>query len=356
MPTKANRSMRAVIIERHGGPEVLRLVDLPAPQPGSGQALVRVRACGLNHGLDGRTRQNGAGRTIGFPHVLGSEAVGEVVATGSAVQGFKAGDRVVVLPWMTCGNCIECMAGRESACAGKQILGIDVPGGYAEYLAVEEKNLIALPGSGSLEEAAAIPIGFTTAWQMLRARARVRAGETVLVLGAAGAVGIAAVQLAKHLGARVLAAASSARKLAVAGQLGADALIDYTTNPDFAGEAARLTEGRGVDVVIDHIGAATWTNSIRSLAQSGRLVMCGATTGHELQFDARQLWRRNISLLFSNSGTTADLKEVLALWAEGTIRPVLAEVLPLEEAVAAHRLLSNRDTVGKVVLAVSAGS
>jgi NADPH2:quinone reductase len=188
---------------------------------------------------------------------------------------------------------------------------------------------------------------------MLRVRAVVSPGEVVLVLGAAGAVGMAAVQLAKHLGARVLAGASSSRKLEVAKQFGADELIDYSTS-NFADEVMRLTGGRGADVVVDHIGAETWAHSIRSLAPNGRLIMCGATTGHALQMDARQLWRRNISLLFSNSGTTRDLNEVVELWQQGVIRPLVAKVFPLEEAASAHRMLAERSTIGKVIVRVSA--
>jgi NADPH:quinone reductase-like Zn-dependent oxidoreductase len=342
--------MRAVIMEAHGGPDVLRLVELPQPKLAAGQALVRVKACGLNLGLDARTRENGAGRKLRFPHILGTEVVGEVVS-GSSGAKFGNGQPVLVVPWLTCGTCPDCRAGRENACPSKQMVGIDVPGGYAEFIAVDERNLIALPKTAQMEQVAALPISFTTAWHML-ARAAVAPAEVVLVLGAAGAVGLAAVQLAKHLGARVLAAASSTRKLDIAKEFGADELIDYS-GLNFADEALRRTGGRGADVVVDHIGADTWADSIRSLAPNGRLIMCGATTGHALQLDARYMWRRNLSLLFSNSGTTSDLRKVIELWEQGRIRPLVARMFPLEEAASAHRMLAERSTIGKVVLTVS---
>lgn len=345
--------MRAAIIERHGGPEVLQVVAHPIPRPGPGQILMRVYACGLNRGLDARTRENGAGRHIRFPHILGSEIVGEVASAGEGAARFRVGDRALVIPWSTCGSCPECVAGRENGCSEKRLLGIDLPGGYAEYVAIEEDRLIALPAGVPLEEAAALPISFTTAWHMLKSRARLQAGETVLVLGAAGAIGLAAVQLAKHLGARVLAAASSDSKLAVAKRLGAQALIDYAARPRFADDVKNMTGGRGADVVLEHIGLSTWPESLRSLAPNGRLAMCGATTGHELMLDARQLWRNNISLLFSNSGTDGDLKEVVSLWVGKEIRPLIAKVVPLQEVMDAHRLLGGRDVVGKIVLALT---
>lgn len=342
--------MRAAILERHGGPEVLRLAELPVPHVQAGQVLLRVRACGLNRGLDGRTRENGAGRQITLPHILGTEVVGDVAALGPGTERFKAGDVALVIPWSTCGACPECAAGRENGCALKRLLGIDRPGGYAEYLAVDEDRLVSLPAGRPLEEPAALPISFTTAWHMLKSRARLRQGESVLVLGAAGAVGLAAVQLARHLGARVIAAASSAEKRATARRMGADEVIDYGALPAFSPEVKRLTGGRGADVVVEHVGASTWEESLRSLAPSGRLAMCGATTGHELRFDARELWRRNVSLLFSNAGTDGELREVVRLWIEGRIRPCVAEALPLDQVVEAHRLLARRDLIGKVVL------
>ncbi len=344
--------MRAAIIDQHGGPEVLHIVERPVPPLGPGQVLIRVHACGLNRGLDARTRQNGAGRKILFPHTLGTEIVGEVASVDAAVQRRRVGDRVLVIPWSTCGTCPDCRASRENACAAKWLLGIDLPGGYAEYLTIEEQRLISIPPGLPLEEAATLPITFTTAWHMLTSRARVKAGETVLVLGAAGAIGLAALQLAKHVGARVLAAASSEAKLDVVRRLGVDGLIDYAAMPGFAEEVKRLTNGRGADVVVEHIGASTWQQSIDSLAPNGRLVMCGATSGHELQFDARELWRKNISLLFSNSGTTADLRKVVSLWASGKIHPLLVRVFALEDVVQAHQLLENRAVIGKVVLRV----
>jgi NADPH:quinone reductase-like Zn-dependent oxidoreductase len=342
--------MRAVVINEHGGPEVLRIVTLPIPQPGPGEILVRVRACALNHGLDLRTRQNGAGRRIAFPHVLGCEIAGEIADARSGSGALVPGDHVVVVPWVVCGKCLACQRGRENSCPDKKLVGIDLPGGYSEFVTVPERNVIALP-PGKLDpiSAATMPITFTTAWHMLKSRGRVQPAETVVVLGAAGGIGLAAVQLAKRLGARVIAVASSADKLKVAMNLGADEGVAYD---DFSTTVRDLTGGQGADVVVDHLGAATWQDSLRSLAPDGRLLMCGATTGFDLTFDARQLWRQNISLCFSNSGTNGDLREVIDFAAAGKIRPILGAVLPLEDAAEGHRLIASRQLIGKVVLNV----
>jgi NADPH:quinone reductase-like Zn-dependent oxidoreductase len=235
--------------------------------------------------------------------------------------------------------------------------GVGVDGGYADFLAVDRRQLIVLPTElpGELYHAAALPISFTTAWQLLHRRAALVAGETVLVLGAAGTIGIAAVQLGKMLGATVIAAASTEQKLDVARRLGADTLINYGKG-NLVEEVRAATGGHGVDVVVEHIGAATWEASLASLARNGRLAMCGASSGWNLQFDARQLWRRNITFHFSNSGTTQSLEEVVSFWLSGRIRPVIAGIYPLEQAVEAHRQLDRPDLIGKIILGVAAGA
>ncbi len=343
--------MRSVFFRRHGGPEVLELGDTPTPVPGAKDVLVRVRACGVNHGLDGRVRRDGGGRKIELPHILGAEIAGEVAALGAAVSGIKLGDPVVVAPWITCGSCEACIRGRDNDCDRFTMIGVDRPGGYAEYVAVPDRNIMKIPAHSSLtfDNAATLPVGFVTAWHMIAVRARLSAGETILILGAAGIVGIAAVQLAKLVGARVIAAAGSEAKRAFLKQLGADETIDYVEG-DFSTKVMDLTGGKGADVIIDHVGEATWQKTQMAVARGGRVAVCGATTGFDLGVNARHLWRRNVSLHFSNSGTRGDLDDVIRFAANGQIRPVIADRLPLEQARDAHQRLADRALIGKLVL------
>jgi NADPH:quinone reductase-like Zn-dependent oxidoreductase len=343
--------MRAAVLERHGGPDVLRLVDIAKPVPGNGEVLVEVAACGLNHGLDGRTRANGAGRVIDFPLVLGSEIAGRVVEVGPEVPNEWLRRKVLVTPWRA-----------EFSGTGEYLpqerhkpfvlRGVHFNGGNAEYVVAKPAELIGLPDDADLIEAAALPVSYSTAAHML-ARAALSEGETVLVLGAAGTVGIAAIQLAKAVGARVIAAASTAEKRAAAQRLGADALVDYT-RPDWLADVMTLTAGRGVDVVIEHIGKATWANSLASLAMGGRVAMCGASSGHLLEFDARPLWRKNASIVFVNSGSDSSLRRVVSLWCERKLKPVIAGIFPLEDVSKAHETLASRDIIGKVILKIKA--
>jgi NADPH:quinone reductase-like Zn-dependent oxidoreductase len=269
--------MKAVAMHRHGGPEVLRYEEMPDAVPGVGEALVRVRACALNH-LDIWTRKGQAGRAVPFPHILGNDIAGEVVSLRTPVEGIASGDRVIVSPGTSCGRCQACLSGEDSSCRQYRILGYQIAGGYAELVRVPVQNLISLPADIPFEEAAAFPLVFLTAWRMLVTRARVRIGEDVLVWAAGSGVGMAAVQVAKLHGARVIATAGSAAKLEQAKTLGADEVIDHHKQ-DVVAEVKRLTGRKGADVVVEHVGEATWERSILALAHRGRLVTCGATTG-----------------------------------------------------------------------------
>lgn len=340
--------MKAAVIERHGGPDVFRLVELPRPRPAAGEVLIRVLTCGLNHGLDGRTRQNGAGRKIAFPHILGTEIVGRIEEAGTASGRAHVGKNVIVVPWIACGTCRECLAGSAGSCPDFQLRGIHVPGGNAEFLVVPESHVAVLPDEVSVVEAAALPVSYTTACVLID-RAQLKQGESVLVLGAAGTVGIAAMQIAATIGAEIIAAAGSREKLEFAAGLGARALIDYT-KPDWGRQVMDATGGRGVDVVIEHIGATTWPVSVASLASRGRLAMCGASSGWDLQINARELWRKNVTFHFANSGSTAALMRVVELWSSGRVKPVIAGTFPLHEIAKAHEMLSRRDLIGKLVL------
>ncbi len=340
--------MKAVAIREHGGPEVVRVEDLPDPAPAPGQVAVRVKAAAVNH-LDLWVRKGWPGLKLSFPHVLGSDVAGVVEAVGAGVEGVSPGDAVVVNPSLGCGRCERCLSGRENLCRRFAILGEHVSGGMAERVAVPARNVLPKPARLSFEEAAAVPLTFMTAWHALVERARVRPGETVLVHAAGSGVGVAAVQIAKLLGARVIATAGSDAKLEKARALGADEVVNYETQ-DFLQEAKRLTDRRGVDVVFEHVGKKTWERSILAAGVGGRIVTVGATTGHDPQTDLRHVFFRQLSILGSTMGTAGDLLEVLRFVGEGRLRPVVDRTLPLAEARAAQGLLADRAQFGKIVL------
>ena len=340
--------MKAVFFEKNGGPDVLRYGELPEPRAGAGEALVRVEACGLNH-LDLWMRQGLPGVAIPMPHVSGSDIVGRVVRKGAQVTGVKVGQRVLVAPGISCGKCSECRAGRDSRCPSFQIVGLQKNGGYAELAAVPGRNLIPVSDRLKPEEWAAVPLVFMTAWHMLMTRARLRKGETVLVHAAGSGVGSAAIQVARLQGAKVFATAGSDDKLAKAKRLGAAWGINYN-RVDFAQEVLRLTDHRGVDVVFEHIGPATWAGSVRCLARGGRLVTCGATTGPKVELDLRFFFTKELSVMGCYMGSLRELKQVLKLIGKGKLRPVVGGVFSLEDARRAQEKMESRDFFGKLVL------
>ena len=282
--------MRAILIPKHGGPEVLQYAEIADPKPGSNEVLVRVHACALNH-LDLWVRQGLNGVTFPLPLVPGSDIAGEVAAVGELAARVHIGDKVVLAPGASCGRCAACAAGRDNECRKYTVLGYGRNGGCAEYVVAPEVNVLPMPANLSFEEAAAVPLVFLTAWHMLVARARLQPGEEVLVLGAGSGVGSAAIQIGKLIGARVIATAGSGAKLDKARELGADEVINHAQQK-ISDEVRRLTAKRGVDVVFEHVGTATWEQSILSLATGGRLVTCGATTGFAAQLDLRYLFAR----------------------------------------------------------------
>ena len=340
--------MKAIAFRKHGGPEVLELLDLPLPQPRAQEVRVRVKAVALNH-LDIWVRNGWPGLKLPLPHVLGSDVAGVVDAVGAEVSDLAPGTEVLVNPGVSCGGCERCLSGQDVLCRRYQIVGEDIPGGYAEFVCVPRQNILPKPKKLTFEEAACLPLTFLTAWHMLFSRAQLVAGETVLVHAAGSGVGSAAVQLAKLAGATVIATASTAEKLAKARALGADHLINYAET-DFLEEVKKITSRRLVDVVFEHVGASTWDKSIACLPKGGRLVICGATTGHEVKIDLRTLFSKSISLLGSTMGSKAELFRVLELVEQGRLVPVLDRVLPLEQAAEAHGLLTNRQSFGNVVL------
>ena len=342
--------MKAVLFTEHGGADVLRYTDAPEPAIGPQDVLVRVRACALNH-LDIWVRRGIPGVKIPLPHIGGCDIAGEVAKAGDAVTNVKAGDRVMLSPGVSCGQCDRCLAGKDNECRQYALLGYMYDGGYAEYLKAPSVNALPMPANLSFEQAAAVPLVFLTAWHMLITRAQLKPAETVLVLGAGSGVGSAAIQIAKVTGARVIATAGSEAKLDRAKELGAEGLIEHSKQ-NIADEIKRLTNRRGVDVVFEHVGEATWEQSIRSLALGGRLVTCGATTGHEGRIDIRLLFSRNLSILGTYMGSKAELFAVLELVGRGELKPVIDCVLPLERAAEAQERLENREQFGKIVLRV----
>ena len=338
--------MKAVRFHAHGGPEVLRYEDAPDPRPAPGEALVRVGAVALNH-LDVWQRRGIERVSIPFPHISGAEVAGTVV---EAPAGTMApGQRVMLQPGVACGQCTCCLEGRDNECPRYDVLGYQSDGGYAELVRIPLQNLIALPDAIGFVEAAAFPLTFLTAWHMLITRARLQAGETVLVLAAGSGVGQAAIQIARLHGARVIATAGTEDKLGRARTLGAFEAVNHSTE-DVPAFVKRVTGGRGVDVVVEHVGTATWDASVRSLTRGGRLVTCGATTGHDARIDLRFLFARQLSLLGSYMGRKGELIRAAGLFFRGELMPVVDRTYPLAEAAEAHRRLESRAAFGKIVL------
>ena len=342
--------MKAIVFERHGGPEVLKYTDAPDPVIRASEVLVRVRACALNH-LDLWVRHGIPGVAFPLPHIAGSDISGEIAQIGADVTTVRVGQKVVLAPGVSCGKCPACLSGQDNRCRQFTNLGYMIDGGCAEFVRAPEVNCMPYPENLSFEEAASIPLVFQTAWHMLIARAELQPGEDVLILGAGSGVGSAAIQVAKFFGARVIATAGSDEKLQKAKELGANHLINHKTQK-IREEVRRLTNKRGVDVVFEHVGTATWAESIASLAPGGRLVTCGATTGYDAKIDLRFLFSRQLSLLGSYMGTKPELLTVMKLVAAGRLRPVVDRVFPLAEAAAAHAYLESSAQFGKVVLKV----
>ena len=338
--------MKAVRIHQFGGPEVLTNEDIPAPLLRKDQVLVRVKACSLNH-LDLWVRKGLPG--VKLPHILGSDIAGEVAETGEYVTGFEPGQRVLVAPMHFCGHCVKCVAGLQNQCREFTVLGNAVDGGNCELIAVPEANVIPFPDSLDFNQAASVPLVFVTAWHMLVGLAGVRPGQTVLVLGASSGVGTAAIQIAKMFHCRVITTAGNEAKLEKAKALGADYGIDHYKQK-ISEEVRKITNKEGVDIVVEHVGVATWDESMRSLKTAGTLVTCGATTGPNVAVDLRHLFARQLRLLGSYMGTMAELHEVLGHVFAGRLKPVLDRTFPLSEIRAAHQYLEKSQMFGKVVV------
>ena len=340
--------MKAVRFHEYGSAEVLRYEDAPEPQIQANEVLVGVKACALNH-LDLWLRMGVRDWKLHLPHIVGSDISGEVAEVGSLVRRVKPGDRVLLCPGISCGQCEACFKGLDSACRNYTLFGVFVDGGYAQYVKSPEVNALAIPGDLSYDEAAAVPLVFITAWHMLFTRAGLKPGEDVLVIGAGSGVGSAAIQIAKLAGARVIATAGADWKLEKAHALGADEVINHSKQA-LAGEVRRLTDKRGVDVVVEHVGAAVWEACFESLATYGRLVTCGVTTGAEVKLNVQGLFGRQRSILGSFMGGKGELVEALKLLAQRRLKAVIDSSFPLEQASAAQRKMESREFFGKILL------
>lgn len=345
--------MKAIYLHEHGPAENLQFVtDAPIPQPGPGQVRVRVEAAGMNR-LDIWARNGWPGLDLPKPHILGADSAGVVDAVGDGVKGWSKGDRVAVNPGVVdCDGCEWCERGMENLCRGYHIMGETTTGTYAEYIVVPARNLLALPDHVSFEESAAAGLVYLTAWHSMIVRANLRPGETVLVIGASGGVNTACIQIAHMMGCEVYVVGSTDEKLAEAEKIGARHLINRQTVPDenWGKVVFKLTEKRGVDMVIDNVGAPTIMASIRAARPGGRVVTAGNTAGPKFEFDNRYVFFRSVSLIGSTMGTNADFQDVMRLVFTGKLKGIVGRVFPLGEAVQAHLALEAGDVFGNIIL------
>jgi len=342
--------MKAVLFRAHGGPDKLSYEELPTPVIGPEEVLVRVKACALNH-LDIWIRQGNPAYPMPLPHVSGSDVSGMVEQVGAQVESVTVGQRVFVSPGISCWRCEFCLAGRDNFCRSYSLLGAIRHGGYAEYVKVPFRNVLPMPENLTFEQAAAFPLVSVTASHMLFALAGLQHGETVLIMGAGSGVGSMAVQMAKLAGARVITTVGADDKIPKAVVLGADAVINHSTEK-VAERVKLLTEGKGVDVVIEHIGPEVWESCLASLAKGGRLITCGATTGSEVKLDLRYVYSRQFTIKGSYMGTRAELVNAAELMGQRRLISVIDRTYPLQQARAAQEQLISRKVFGKIVLTV----
>jgi len=343
--------MKAVIFHEHGGTDVLSYTDFPTPEPSPGQALVRLKAAALNR-MDLWVREGWPGIKLEHPHIPGADGAGEVVSLGAGVEGWQLGDRVVINSNLSCGKCEFCLKGQDNLCRKWHLLGETVRGTYAQFVVLPAANLYPVPAGISYQSAAAAAaLVFHTAWHSLITRAGLKAGETVLVVGASGGVNIASIQIAKLAGATVYVVGSNASKLAQAEKLGADFLIDRSNEDDWSKSVYKLTERRGVDLVVDNVGT-TFPLSFRAARKGGRILTVGNTGGPKFEIDNRYIFGKHLSLLGSTMGTQKDFAEVMGLVFSGKMHAVLDRDYPLAEAALAQERLESGEQLGKVTLGI----
>ena len=344
--------MKATVFHEHGGPDVLSYEDIAAPTIEPNQVLINVKYVALNH-LDLFVRGGIPGMKLEMPHILGSDISGEIAEVGSKVSdSLEVGQKIIVDPGISCRVCEFCLRGQESLCSSYGIIGEHYRGGYAEYLNVDSQNIIPIPKESGLDMAgaAAMPLTLMTAWRLLTTKAQIKAGDDVLIIGIGGGVALAALQIAKAAGARVIVTSSSDEKLDKAKILGADEGINHNDTPDYHKEIYRLTNNRGVDIVLDSVGQATWPRSLKSLRKGGKLVTCGATSGPIAETNVNLLFWKQLEILGSTMASRDELRMALKLVWNGTIRPVVDRILPLSKAHEAHEILEKGAQMGKLVL------
>ncbi len=341
--------MKALCFHEHGGPDVLVRDTVSNPKPAAGEVLLRVKACAINH-LDVWVRRGWPGLDLKKPHWGGSDIAGEIVELGAGIEDWKVGQRVVVYPGVNRFEDEYTRNGEPSMSPGYRILGEHMPGGFAEYAAVPAGNLVAMPDDLDFPTAAAPLLVTLTAWRMLIHRAKLRAGESVLVVGAGGGVNSMAIQIAKLAGATVYAVASNAEKGAAAARIGADAILDRS-RVDWGRELFKMTGKRGVDVIVDNVGAATINTSMKALARGGRIVIVGNTSGPMVEIDLRYIFSKQISLIGSTMGSRQDFGEILPMLWSGRLKTMVDRVMPLSEGREAFERLERGDAFGKIVLA-----
>ncbi len=348
-------TMKAVVVREHGGLEQLRYEDVPIPKVGGGEVLLRVKAVALNH-MDLWLRRGlpeGPGiRPVHLPHVSGGDIAGVVAEVGSGVNHLEIDQPVVVYPGLYCGSCLYCHRGEHSMCHEYEVVGEKIWGGLAEYTLLPAKNLEPMPSGMSFEQAAALPVAMTTAWRMLKTAAQLQPGEDVLILGIGGGVSTAALQIAQLIGARIFVASGHDWKIEQAKTLGASAGFNYHRG-SFEAWIQEATGGKGVEVVVDALGADTWPMSIRSLSEGGRLVVCGATTGDRPDISIRELYQHHRRILGAPLGNQEEFRITLQLAGQGKLEPVVHQVFPLSDIQAAHQLLEAGEQFGKVVLKIN---
>jgi len=341
--------MKAIVFYQHGDLDQVEYAEVPRPEIGPDEVLLAVKAAALNR-LDLWALEGWPGLKLKLPHVMGSDGAGVVAEVGGNVTGFEVGDRVAVNPTLSCGRCHFCLSGRDNLCQHFAIIGEHVDGFFAEYAAVPARNLLKMPDNATFEEAAAASLVFVTAWHSLIKRGDLRAGESVLVVGGGGGVNTAAIQIARLAGAgRIYVVGSNDEKLALARELGADVLVNRNEE-DWGKAIFKASDRRGVDVVVDNVGAATYHTSLRSLRKGGRLLTVGNTSGPKFEFDNRYMFSKHLSIIGSTMGTLADYEEVMGLVFDGRLRPIIDTIYPLSEGPNALQRLVEGEVTGKVVL------
>lgn len=341
--------MKAIYFHEHGGPEVLSYGDVETPQPGYGEAQVQIKAAALNR-LDIFVRNGWPGIKLTYPHIPGADGAGVVSAVGEGVTGFTVGDRVVINGTISCGECEYCLAGQDNYCRKGSVLGEHRHGTFAEYITLPTRSLTHLPDTLPFEDAAAASLVYMTAWHSLITRGNLRPGESVLIIGAGGGVNTASIQIAKLAGAIVYVVGSTEEKLAKAGELGADFLVNRSEEEDWGRAVYKLTGKRGVDVVVDNVGQATWSASLRALRPGGRMLVVGGSSGYKAQAGVNYIFARHLSIIGSTMAPQADFHTVMELLFASKLKAVIDRVMPLADGAQAFEQMERGDVIGKLVL------